>query len=176
MSRSRLRVPLGWVAGAALVALARPRPWSLLAGFALAVAGEAVRVWASGHIEKTRVLATGGPYAHTRNPLYLGSTLMAAGIALAAASPWAAAVAAAYFLIFYPSAVRGEAAFLAGRFPESYLPWAETVPLFLPRLLPAGPRASRFSWERVRLNREWRTALAVPLALLVLWARGRGLG
>lgn len=176
MPRSRFRVPLGWVAGIALVALARPRPWSLLAGLALGVAGETVRIWASGHIEKTRVLATGGPYAHTRNPLYLGSTVMAAGIALAAASPWAAALTAAYFLFFYPSAVRGEAAFLADRFPGTYLPWAEAVPLFLPRLLPAGPRASRFAWDRVRLNREWRTAAAVPLALLVLWARGRLLG
>jgi hypothetical protein len=164
------------VAGAALVALARPRPWSLAAGLALGLAGEAVRIWASGHIEKTRVLATGGPYAHTRNPLYLGSTLMAAGIALAAATPWAALCAAGYFLAFYPSAIRGEAAFVAGRFPEVYGPWAAEVPLFLPRLRPAGPRASRFSWARVGLNREWRTAVAVPLALLVLWARGRWLG
>jgi len=176
MSRSRLRVPLGWVAGLALVALARPRPWSLLAGLALGLAGEALRIWASGHIEKTRVLATGGPYAHTRNPLYLGSTLMAAGIAVAADSPWAALVTAGYFLVFYPSAVRGEAAFLAGRFPEAYRPWAEAVPLFFPRLRPAGPRVTRFSWERVRLNREWRAAAAVPLAFVLLWARGRLLG
>ncbi len=164
------------MAGAAVIALARPRPWSLLAGLALGVAGEAIRLWASGHIEKTRVLATGGPYAHTRNPLYLGSTLMAAGIALAAASPWAALAAAVYFLVFYPSAIRGEAEFLAGRFPDLYRPWAEAVPLFVPRLRAAGPRASRFSWPRVRLNREWRTALALPLALVVLWARRRLLG
>jgi len=176
VSRARLRVPLGWVAGAAVIALARPRPWSLAAGLVLGLAGEAIRIWASGHIEKTRVLATGGPYAHTRNPLYLGSTLMAAGIALAAASPWAALGAAAYFLAFYPSAIRGEAAFLAGRFPDVYAPWAAEVPLFLPRLRPGGPRASRFSVSRVGRNREWRTALAVPAALLVLWARGRLLG
>jgi len=130
------------------------------------------RIGASGHIEKTRVLATGGPYAHTRNPLYLGSTLMAAGIALAAASPWAALAGAVYFLAFYPSAIRGEAAFLATRFPDTFGPWAREVPAFLPRLTPGGPRASRFSWARVGLNREWRTLLAVPLALLVLWARG----
>jgi protein-S-isoprenylcysteine O-methyltransferase Ste14 len=164
------------VAGGAVIALARPRPWSLLAGLALAVVGEAIRIWASGHIEKTRVLATGGPYAHTRNPLYLGSTMMAAGITVAAASPWAALAAAGYFLTFYPSAITGEAAFLAGRFPETYPPWASAVPLFLPRLTPGGPRASRFAWARVRANREWRTALALPLALLVLWARGRLLG
>jgi protein-S-isoprenylcysteine O-methyltransferase Ste14 len=161
------------VAGAVVIALARPTFWSLLGGLALGLLGEALRIWASGHIEKTRVLATGGPYAHTRNPLYLGSTLMAAGIALAAASPWAALAGAIYFLAFYPSAIRGEAAFLATRFPDAFGPWAREVPAFLPRLTPGGPRASRFSWTRVGLNREWRTLLAVPLALLVLWARGR---
>jgi hypothetical protein len=161
------------VAGAIVIALARPRPWSLLGGLALGLLGEALRIWASGHIEKTRVLATGGPYAHTRNPLYLGSTLMAAGIALAAASPWAALAGAIYFFAFYPSAIRGEAAFLATRFPDTFGPWAREVPAFLPRLTPAGPRASRFAWARVGLNREWRTLLAVPLALLLLWARGR---
>jgi len=155
-----------------VIALARPTPWSLLGGLALGLLGEALRIGASGHIEKTRVLATGGPYAHTRNPLYLGSTLMAAGIALAAASPWAALAGAVYFLAFYPSAIRGEAAFLATRFPDTFGPWAREVPAFLPRLTPGGPRASRFSWARVGLNREWRTLLAVPLALLVLWARG----
>jgi hypothetical protein len=161
------------VAGAIVIALARPRPWSLLGGLALGLLGEALRIWASGHIEKTRVLATGGPYAHTRNPLYLGSTLMAAGIALASASPGAALACAVYFLAFYPSAIRGEAAFLAGKFPETYAPWAREVPAFFPRLTPAGPRESRFSWERVRLNREWRTLVAVLLAVGVLWARGR---
>jgi len=127
-----------------VIALARPTPWSLLGGLALGLLGEALRIWASGHIEKTRVLATGGPYAHTRNPLYLGSTLMAAGIALAAASPWAALAGAVYFLAFYPSAIRGEAAFLATRFPDTFGPWAREVPAFLPRLTPGGPRASRF--------------------------------
>jgi hypothetical protein len=161
------------VAGAIVVGLARPRPWSLAAGLVLGLAGEARRLWASGHIEKTRVLATGGPYAHTRNPLYLGSTLMAAGIALAAATPWAALAVAVYFLVFYPAAIRGEAAFLAERFGPAYAEWASAVPAFFPRLTPGGPRGSRFSWPRVRANREWRTLLAVPLALALLWLRGR---
>ena len=69
MKRSRLRVPLGYLAGALAVVFARPTPASIAAGLALAVVGEALRLWASGHIEKTRRLATGGPYAHTRNPL-----------------------------------------------------------------------------------------------------------
>jgi hypothetical protein len=153
--------------------LARPTPRSLAIGFGLGVIGEALRLWASGHIEKTRVLATGGPYAHTRNPLYVGSVLMAAGIAGASASPWVAAAVAAYLLAFYPAVIREEAGFLAGRFPGEYAAWAQAVPLMLPRLRPAGPRTSRFSWARVAANREWRTAVALPAVLLVLALRGR---
>jgi hypothetical protein len=91
---------------------------------------------------------------------------------VAAATPWAALAAALYFAAFYPSAIRGEARFLAGKFPERYEPWAREVPLFLPRLTPAGPRESRFAWERVRSNRELRTLLTVPAFLMLLWARG----
>ena len=76
---SRYRVPVGWLVGVAVVVLARPTPLSLALGLPLVVLGEAVRVWASGHIEKTKSLATGGPYAHSRNPLYVGSLLLALG-------------------------------------------------------------------------------------------------
>jgi protein-S-isoprenylcysteine O-methyltransferase Ste14 len=134
-----------------------------------------VRLWASGHIEKTRALATGGPYAHTRNPLYLGSLVLAVGVAVGASSPWAAVAVAAYFAAFYPSVMREESAFLRSRFPEEYAAWAAAVPLFFPRLTPGGPRASRFEWARVRRNREWRTALALPALAAVFWARGHWL-
>jgi len=170
-----VRVPVGWAAGAVVVAFARPRPWSLLAGLALALAGEALRLWASGHIDKTRALATGGPYAHTRNPLYLGSTAMAAGIAVAAATPWAVLAVAAYFLAFYPAVIREESSFLVARFGAEYAAWAAAVPAFWPRARPAGPRGTRFAWPRIQANREWRTAVALPLALLLLWARGQWL-
>ena len=139
----------------------------------LAALGEGVRIWASGHIEKTAALATGGPYAHTRNPLYLGSLLLGAGFAVAAASPWVAIAILVYFVAFYPAAIRDEAAFLASRFGEEYASWARAVPLLMPRPLPAGPRATRFEWRRVALNRERRTALAVPATLLLLWVRSR---
>jgi protein-S-isoprenylcysteine O-methyltransferase Ste14 len=172
---SRLRVPFGYLLGIVVVALAHPTQASLAAGGAIAAAGEAIRLWASGHIDKTRALATGGPYAHTRNPLYVGSFVMAIGVAVAAASPWAALAVAVYFAAFYPSVMREEAAFLRGRFPEEYGAWARKVPLFLPRLIPAGPRATRFEWGRVGRNREWQTALAVPAMAAVLWARGRWL-
>ncbi len=168
---SRLRVPAGYLLGILVLALARPTPASLAAGAATGLAGEALRLWASGHIDKTRALATGGPYAHTRNPLYLGSLVMAVGIAVAAASGWAALAVAAYFAAFYPSVMREEARFLRERFAREYADWAAEVPLFLPRLAPAGPRATSFAWERVRRNREWRTALALPALAALLWAR-----
>ncbi len=170
---SRLRVPLGWAAGLVVLVLARPTPFWLAVGLPLVLLGEALRLWASGHIEKTKTLATGGPYAHSRNPLYLGSLLIGLGVALAAASPWVAPAVAVYFLAFYPSVVREEAEFLARKFGTDYAEWAAAVPVFLPRLRPAGPRRSRFDWEHVRRNREWRTALAVPLAaalFLLRWA------
>jgi protein-S-isoprenylcysteine O-methyltransferase Ste14 len=172
---SRLRVPFGYLLGILVVGLAHPTQASLAAGGAIAAAGEAIRLWASGHIDKTRALATGGPYAHTRNPLYFGSFVMAIGVAVAAASPWAALAVAVYFAAFYPLVMREEAGFLRTRFPEEYAAWAAAVPLFLPRLAPAGPRATRFEWSRVRRNREWQTALALPLMAAVLWARGQWL-
>ena len=175
MRLSRLRVPAGWLAGLLLLALARPSPATLLVGAALAAAGEAVRLWASGHIEKTRRLATGGPYAHTRNPLYVGSALLGLGLAAATASPWVLLAVAAYFAAFYPSVIREESRFLREKFGAEYAAWAEAVPVFLPRPLPGGPRESRFDWARVRANREWRTALALPHLVALLYARGRWL-
>jgi protein-S-isoprenylcysteine O-methyltransferase Ste14 len=171
MKLSRLRVPLGYAAFALVVILARPRPWSMAAGIALAVLGEAIRIWASGHIEKTERLATGGPYAHTRNPLYVGSALMALGVATASASPFVLVAVAVYFGALYPTVIREESAFLARRFPEEYAAWARDVPVFIPRRSPAGPRSSAFRWERVAKNREWRTAAALPVVVAVLAAR-----
>lgn len=168
-----LRMPLGYLLGALVLFLARPTPESTLVGLALAVLGQALRLWASGHIEKTRSLATGGPYAHTRNPLYVGSLLIGLGLAVAAASPWAVLAVAGYFAVFYPALIRSEADFLRGRFGEAYADWERDVPAFLPRLSAGGPRATRFAWQRVRSNKEWRATAAIPLLAMLLYARGR---
>ena len=170
MKASRVRVRLGWLAGLLALALSHPTPRSVAIGMLLAVLGEALRLWASGHIEKTLKLATGGPYAHSRNPLYVGSLLLALGVAVACASPWVVLAVALYFLAFYPAVMREEAGFLRKKFPE-YAGWEAEVPLFWPRLLPGGPRESRFDWARVRRNREWRTAAALPLLAALLYAR-----
>lgn len=165
-------MPLGYLVGAAALLLARPQPRSLLLGVPLAVLGEALRIWSSGHIEKTRSLATGGPYAHTRNPLYLGSLLMAVGVAVASSSTWVVLVVAAYLVAFYPAVMREEAAFLRERFTAEYDTWAAAVPILLPRLTPGGPSATRFEWRRVWANREWRAALALPAVVALLHLRG----
>ena len=158
--------------GALALWLSRPNSLSVLLALPLVLGGEALRLWASGHIEKTRRLATGGPYAHTRNPLYVGSLLLALGVAAASASSWVVLAVAAYLAAFYPSVMREEAAFLRQTFPEEYGLWARDVPLFLPRVNAAGPRATTFTWSRVSANREWRTAIAIPAIIALLWARG----
>jgi len=168
---SRWRVPLGYVAGLVVLWLARPTPLLLACGLGAAAVGEGIRLWASGHIEKTLRLATGGPYAHCRNPLYFGSVLMGLGASAAAASPWVVLAVAIYLAAFYPSVIRSEADFLRKKFPEEYGAWSRDVPLFLPRITPGGPRASRFSLTRVATNKEWRTAVALPLVALLLYVR-----
>jgi len=168
---SRYRVPVGWLVGLAVVVLARPTPVSMALGLPLVVAGEAVRIWASGHIEKTKTLATGGPYALCRHPLYVGSLLLALGVAVASSSLWVVLAVAAYFLAFFPSVMGEETDFLAKKFPEEFAAWSAEVPPFWPRRAPGGPRSSHFEWSRVSLNREWRTVLALPVVAALLYAR-----
>jgi protein-S-isoprenylcysteine O-methyltransferase Ste14 len=168
---SRYRVAAGWLLGVVVLLLARPTTLSILLGLPLALAGEAIRIWASGHIEKTQKLATGGPYAHARHPLYVGSVLLALGVAVASASVWVVLAVAVYFLAFFPAVMREESEFLAKKFREEFAAWAAEVPPFWPRLTPGGPRSSRFEWSRVSRNREWRTALALVAITVLIYAR-----
>ena len=168
---SRYRVPAGWLIGVIVVVLARPTPLSMAMGVPLVLIGEAIRIWASGHIEKTKILATGGPYAHCRHPLYVGSLFIALGAAVASASLWVVLAVGAYFLAFFPSVMHEESEFLARKFPDEHAAWAAAVPPFLPRLTPGGSRSSRFQWTGVTRNREWRTAIALPLIAVLLYAR-----
>lgn len=170
---SRYRVVFGYAVGILVIVLAHPTPRWLLFALPFVVVGETIRLWASGHLEKTERLATGGPYAHTRNPLYLGSALLALGVAVACGSLAVAAAVILYMGAFYPSVVREEACFLRRKFGVDYEAWAREVPVFLPRLTPGGPRDTRFEWARVRRNREWRTAAALPVVALLLFARGQ---
>lgn len=170
MNLSRVRVRAGYTAGALALFFAEPTRDSLMMGGVLAILGELVRIWASGHIEKTLRLATGGPYAHTRNPLYVGSVLMALGLVATARHPISVVAGLAYLVVFYPFIIREEARFLRARFPNEYHDWAKHVPLFVPRLTPGGPRESKFQLARLLANREWRSVLGLTLlAAFMIW-------
>lgn len=167
---SRWRVPLGFVVSIAYLVLARPSPVYLAVGSALVVAGLALRAWAAGCLEKSARLATGGPYARTRNPLYLGSSLMGAGFAIAGRSLVMAAALAALLVFVYSPVIRREAEFLEGRFGHDYRRYAAQVPLFVPRLGRVAVSGEGFEWSRYRKNREYQAALgcAAGIAFLVL--------
>ncbi len=166
---TRMRVPLGFAFAVAYLWFARPTwPW-IAAGAIAILAGLAVRAAASGHIRKNRELTTTGPYAYTRNPLYLGSTLIAVGFLLAARNGWIAAAVLLMFLLIYLPVIRAEEKYLRGIFP-GYDEYATRVPRLLPRLTayrPAGASddRGRFSRELYFKHREYQAALGSALMI-----------
>jgi protein-S-isoprenylcysteine O-methyltransferase Ste14 len=160
---ARLRVPLGFVFGAVTLVLAQPTWRSLAAGAGVAAVGEAVRIWAAGHLEKSREVTRSGPYRYVRHPLYVGSSIMAAGLAIGANSWIVTGLIAVHMTATILAAVRQEEAFLRARFGDEYDAYAS-------RRAPA--MARRFSLERAWRNREYRAVagLAIALALLALKA------
>jgi len=154
---ARLRVPLGFLFGAIVVWFAQPTPRSVAWGSAIAVAGEALRVWAAGHLEKGREVTSSGPYRFIRHPLYAGSTLMGIGLAVASASMIVAALVGAYLVTFITAAVRTEEMFLRSRFGDAYDRYA------------SGQVASRrFSLTRAIANREYRAVVGLTAVLSFL--------
>ena len=130
----RWRARLGFPLAAICLYFARPLPGSILAGAAIALAGLAIRAAAAGHLQKSETVAMSGPYARTRNPLYFGSALMAAGFVIAGRSWIAAVLVAAYYLALYPFLMRREEAELRARFGNRFDEYTKRVPLFWPRL------------------------------------------
>ncbi len=160
----RIRVPLGFAFTVIYLWLARPTMTSLVAGGALVIPGLVVRALASGHVQKNQQLATSGPYAYTRNPLYLGSLILAVGFGLAARSWWiAVGIVLIFFAIYWP-VIRGEEEFLQEKFPQ-YTEYARQVPRLFPRLTPFEKTSGSFSGELYRQHREYN-ALAGSLAIL----------
>ena len=156
-------MPLGFVFGAVVLYVARPTWTSLLAGTALGIAGEGIRFWASGHLEKSREVTRSGPYRFTRHPLYVGSSIMGVGVAVGAASWIAFWLVALYMGATIAAAIRTEEAFLRERFGDQYDEYARSR-------APAMERP--FSLERAWRNREYRAmaGLAVAIALLLMKA------
>jgi protein-S-isoprenylcysteine O-methyltransferase Ste14 len=169
---ARWRVPLGWILGLLALWLAEPTRDYLLAGVLVAAIGEALRLWASGYLEKDRRLATGGPYAWTRNPLYLGSLLVGMGFTLATGRMFLLLVLVGLFAAVYVPVMKREAARLEAAFPGDYSLYASRVPLLVPRV-PQEDSASgaSFSWSQVWVNREPVTVLGLLLVVVILWAK-----
>ena len=167
----RIRVPLGFLFSAFFLLLARPLWWSLAAGSALALAGVWIRAVSSGHVKKNEELATSGPYAYTRNPLYFGSIVIAAGFALAALRWEIAGALVILFAAIYIPVIRGEEQFLSRQF-AGYAEYCSRVPRLLPRLRAGDEGRSRFSRELYLKHREYN-ALLGTLAMIAALAGKR---
>lgn len=174
----RWRVRAGYPVGILYWLLAKPTPQWILYGGVIAALGLVVRALAAGHLRKDRELATSGPYACTRNPLYLGSAFLAAGFILAGHSWIAGVLVGAYFAIFYYAVMRNEEEDLRARFGATFNSYAEQVPLFFPRAPRngAGQPVSRaenqdFAWAQYLRNREYKALIGSAVGMAALWLR-----
>jgi len=163
---ARLRVPSGFLLVAAFAWFAQPSVWSLMYGFPISVAGLALRAWAAGHLAKNQRLATSGPYAYTRNPLYLGTLIVAAGLAVAGRSAGLALLFAGVFLLVYLPVILLEEQHLRQLFPE-YVDYARQVPSLLPWRT-RWPASSQFSRQLYWKNQEYQAALGFLAGVVLL--------
>lgn len=166
-------MPLGFLLGILYLALARPAPLPLMVGAGVALVGVLVRGWASGHIVKNERLAVTGPYAYTRNPLYFGSFLIAAGFAMAA--HWSLLLLViAFFALVYGPKIEAERLNILGRFPGEYPGYAANVPAFVPRRTAWASgtgETGQFSFDLYMKHGEWKAALVYVLAVVWLALR-----
>lgn len=170
----RWRVRAGYLVALVFLLLAKPSGASLFVGAAIGILGLAIRAWAAGFLRKHEALAMDGPYSLTRNPLYFGSSILAAGLIVAGGSIWAGALVAIYLLIFYPAVMHREEAELQQLYGESFTVYAARVPLFWPRWKTAqSDNAARahFSRQLYLQNREYQSAIGFLLGLAALWIK-----
>jgi len=152
--RYRFRQAVGGVFGVFVLVLARPTWWSFVLGGGLIVVGALVRLWAAGHVRKNRRLETRGPYVLIRHPQYLGNSLIAFGLCLAAGHPWPAGLWAVIFYLFYVPAIRHEDEKLRKRFGGSWERWYSNTPPVVPTHLPAAnPGLHLLDWSPVQALR-----------------------
>ncbi len=166
----RIRVPLGFALGVVYLWLARPSWRSIALGAAVTSIGVILRALASGHVKKNEELATTGPYAYTRNPLYLGSIIIAVGFAAAAQSVWVIILILAMFAAIYVPVIGDEEAYLRSKFPD-YAAYAARVPRFIPRLSSISSPGSGFSLKLYLRHREYNALLGALLVIAVLVAK-----
>ena len=156
---ARRRVLIGFIAGLAAIWLSRPTRQTLLIGAIVAVLGEAIRIWAAGHLEKGREVTSSGPYRFTRHPLYLGSTIIGAGLAIASASVIVAVLVALYLAVTLGAAIATEEAHLREKFGGAYPAYRDGR---------ATGEHRRFSPARAMKNREYRAVIGLLTVLALL--------
>jgi protein-S-isoprenylcysteine O-methyltransferase Ste14 len=168
---ARLRVALGFVTGALVLVLAHPNRASMATGMTLAACGEAIRFWAAGHLQKSREVTVSGPYRWTAHPLYVGSSIMGIGLAIACASVPVTILIAVYLVTTMTAAITSEEAYLRRLFGEQYDLYRHGV-----ALKRAGGSRRRFSLKQAMANREYRAVLGLVIALLLLFLKARYTG
>lgn len=165
------RVRLGYPLAIVVLLFAHPKPLSILWGALVGVIGLLIRASAAGHLHKQEKLTVSGPYAYTRNPLYFGSAILAAGSAIAMNSWISALVLCGYFALFYAIVMRREEGELRFHHGAAFDDYAKAVPLFVPRIRPAKlgqDGIAAFSLAQYRKNREYRAAIGFSILLVVL--------
>lgn len=167
----RIRVPLGFIFAAVFFIFAKPTVMTLAIGGVIALIGVAIRAWSSGHIRKAQTLAVTGPYAHTRNPLYVGSFIIGVGFTVAAGVWWLAGLFIALFLGIYLPVMRVEARDMQRIFGEEFEDYERNVPLFLPRLTAWKIGADEFDFQLYLQYREYRAAIGAGVAIAALAAK-----
>jgi protein-S-isoprenylcysteine O-methyltransferase Ste14 len=166
----RIRVPLGFLFAVFYFWRARPDWLSLVLGGVVAALGVFLRAMASGHVKKNEELATTGPYAYSRNPLYLGSIIIAIGFALAARDGWVAAGIVILFVLIYVPVIRSEEAFLRDRFAE-YDSYVSRVPRIVPTTIWLSGLTAGFSPALYRQHREYNASIGAAAMLAALVVR-----
>jgi protein-S-isoprenylcysteine O-methyltransferase Ste14 len=172
----RWRVRLGYVFALFVILFARPTPKSVAIGAAVGLIGLWLRAYAAGYLHKQEILTVTGPYAYTRNPLYLGSAILAAGAGVATRSWISAGILLVYFAVVYSVVMRREEGEMLGHHGAAFQAYAAAVPLFLPRMNPAksfAARVGQFSFARYKKNHEYQAVLGYLLLLLALLIRWR---
>lgn len=159
---ARFRVALGWVCGPLVLLLAEPTTGSLAVGLAIAIAGESLRFWAAGHLNKAREVTSSGPYRWFSHPLYVGSSLLGLGVGVASHSLIAIGLIALYLAATLTAAIRSEEAYLRRTFGDYYDRFKRG------ELLRDDGAQRRFSLAQAMANHEMRAVVGVALAWLLL--------
>jgi protein-S-isoprenylcysteine O-methyltransferase Ste14 len=165
----RWRVRGGFIGILLAIVLAKPDLTSILIGMAISLFGLFIRTWAAGHLKKEKELTISGPYKYTRNPLYVGNLILGIGTVVGSRSWWMLAFFSAYFLLFYPVAIKNERERMKKFFPREYEDYKRKVPLFFPSLKPlSSQQKNKFNRKLYKKNKEYRALIGSVLFWMLM--------